>query len=234
MDMRPQTFLFGAKAAPGYAVAKRIIHLINSLAAQIDRDPICKDKVQVVFLENYRVSLAEMLMPASEVSQQISTAGKEASGTGNMKFMMNGAVTIGTMDGANVEIYDQVGAENIYIFGMRADTVAALESAGGYNPMTVFENNAEIRRALTQMIDGTLMTENPAALQALYHDMLFDDRYFVLKDFGSYSMAQRRVNDDYQDRDKWLRMAVINTAKSGIFSSDRTIREYNEKIWHLK
>ncbi len=117
---------------------------------------------------------------------------------------------------------------------MRADTGAALESAGGYNPMTVFENNAEIRRALTQMIDGTLMTENPAALQALYHDMLFDDRYFVLKDFGSYSMAQRRVNDDYQDRDKWLRMAVINTAKSGIFSSDRTIREYNEKIWHLK
>ena len=173
-------------------------------------------------------------MPATDLSEQLSTAGKEASGTGNMKFMMNGAVTIGTMDGANVEIYDQVGAENIYIFGMRADTVAALESAGGYNPMTIFENNAEIRRALTQMIDGTLMTENPAALQALYHDMLFDDRYFVLKDFGSYSMAQRRVNDDYQDRDKWLRMAVINTAKSGIFSSDRTIREYNEKIWHLK
>ena len=231
---RPHTFLFGAKAAPGYAVAKRIIHLINSLADDISHDPRCRGKLQVVFLENYRVSLAEHLMPASEVSQQISTAGKEASGTGNMKFMMNGAVTIGTMDGANVEIYDQVGAENIYIFGMRADTVAALESAGGYNPMTVFENNAEIRRALTQMIDGTLMTENPAALQALYHDMLFDDRYFVLKDFGSYSMAQRRVNDDYQDRDKWLRMAVINTAKSGIFSSDRTIREYNEKIWHLK
>ena len=234
LDIPPQTFLFGAKAAPGYAVAKRIIHLINSLADQVNSDPLCKDRLQVVFLENYRVSLAEVLMPASEVSQQISTAGKEASGTGNMKFMMNGAVTIGTMDGANVEIYDQVGAENIYIFGMRADTVAALESAGGYNPMTIFENNAEIRRALTQMIDGTLMTENPAALQALYHDMLFDDRYFVLKDFGSYSMAQRRVNDDYQDRDKWLRMAVINTAKSGIFSSDRTIREYNEKIWHLK
>ena len=234
MDFTPQTFLFGAKAAPGYHVAKQIIQLINSLAAQINADPVCKDKLQVVFLENYRVSLAEKLMPASELSEQISTAGKEASGTGNMKFMMNGAVTIGTMDGANVEIYDQVGAENIYIFGMRADTVAALESAGGYNPMTIFENNAEIRRALTQMIDGTLMTENPAALQALYHDMLFDDRYFVLKDFGSYSMAQRRVNDDYQDRDKWLRMAVINTAKSGIFSSDRTIREYNEKIWHLK
>ena len=215
-------------------MAKRIIRLINSLADQIDHDPICKDKLQVVFLENYRVSLAEQLMPASEVSQQISTAGKEASGTGNMKFMMNGAVTIGTMDGANAEIYNEVGPDNIYIFGMRADTVAALESAGGYNPMTIFENNAEIRRALTQMIDGTLMTENPAALQALYHDMLFDDRYFVLKDFGSYSMAQRRVNDDYQDRDKWLRMAVINTAKSGIFSSDRTIREYNEKIWHLK
>ncbi|MCI5767082.1 MAG: glycogen/starch/alpha-glucan phosphorylase, partial [Clostridiales bacterium] len=233
-SIEPRTYLFGAKAAPGYYRAKLIIKLINSVAELVKKHPRASKMINIVFIENYCVSAAELLMPATDVSEQLSTAGKEASGTGNMKFMMNGAVTIGTMDGANVEIYDQVGAENIYIFGMRADTVAALESAGGYNPMTVFENNAEIRRALTQMIDGTLMTENPAALQALYHDMLFDDRYFVLKDFGSYSMAQRRVNDDYQDRDKWLRMAVINTAKSGIFSSDRTIREYNEKIWHLK
>ena len=151
-----------------------------------------------------------------------------------MTFMMNGALTIGTMDGANVEIHEQVGADNIYIFGMRADTAAALEHEGGYNPMQIFENNAEIRRALTQMIDGTVLPDSPTALQALYHDLLFDDRYFVLKDFGSYSMAQRRVNEDYLDRDKWLRMAVLNTAKSGIFSSDRTIQEYNDKIWHLR
>ena len=232
--MTPRVFIFAAKASPGYYKAKLIIRYILALSKMINHNPRASRMLRIVFVENYDVSAAEAIMPATDLSEQLSTAGKEASGTGNMKFMMNGAVTIGTMDGANVEIYDQVGAENIYIFGMRADTVAALESAGGYNPMTIFENNAEIRRALTQMIDGTLMTENPAALQALYHDMLFDDRYFVLKDFGSYSMAQRRVNDDYQDRDKWLRMAVINTAKSGIFSSDRTIREYNEKIWHLK
>ena len=232
--MTPRVFIFAAKASPGYYKAKLIIRYILALSKMINHNPRASRMLRIVFVENYDVSAAEAIMPATDLSEQLSTAGKEASGTGNMKFMMNGAVTIGTMDGANVEIYDQVGAENIYIFGMRADTVAALESAGGYTPMTVFENNAEIRRALTQMIDGTLMTENPAALQALYHDMLFDDRYFVLKDFGSYSMAQRRVNDDYQDRDKWLRMAVINTAKSGIFSSDRTIREYNEKIWNLK
>ena len=147
--------------------------------------------------------------------------------------MMNGALTIGTMDGANVEIYEKVGEDNIYIFGMRADTVATLEREGGYNPLQIFENNAEVRRALTQMIDGTLMPDSPTALQELYHDMLFNDRYFVMKDFGSYSMAQRRINEDYLDRDKWLRMAVLNTASSGIFSSDRTIREYNEKIWHI-
>ena len=238
-DFRPQTFLFGAKAAPGYAVAKRIIRLIGSVAEQINNDPVCKDKLQVVFLENYRVSMAEMLMPASEVSQQISTAGKEASGTGNMKYMMNGAVTIGTMDGANVEISEQVGMDNIYIFGMRSDTVLDMYRERTYNPMSIYETNDEIRLALSQLIDGTLLPEAPGALQDLYHSLLLGDwgsmadPYFVLKDFGSYSMAQRRLNADYADHDKWNRMAVINTAMSGVFSSDRTIREYNEKIWHL-
>ncbi len=232
--MTPRVFIFAAKASPGYYKAKLIIRYILALSKLIDRSPRARKMLRIIFVENYDVSAAEAIMPASELSEQLSTAGKEASGTGNMKFMMNGAVTIGTMDGANVEISEQVGMDNIYIFGMRADTAAALEIAGGYNPMTIFEHNAEVRRALTQMIDGTVMPDAPTALQALYHDLLFDDRYFVLKDFGSYSMAQRRVDADYQDREKWLRMAIINTAKSGVFASDRTIREYNDKIWHLK
>ena len=232
--MVPRVFIFAAKASPGYYKAKLIIRYILALSRLIDQSPRARQMLRVVFVENYDVSAAEAIMPATELSEQLSTAGKEASGTGNMKFMMNGAVTIGTMDGANVEISEQVGLDNIYIFGMRADTAGALEREGGYNPMNVFEQNAEIRRALMQMIDGTLMPESPTALQALYHDLMFDDRYFVMKDFGSYSMAQRRVNNDYQDRDKWLRMAVINTAKSGIFAADRTIQEYNDKIWHLK
>ena len=195
--------------------------------------------LQVVFLENYDVSSAEVLIPAAEVSEQLSTASKEASGTGNMKFMMNGAVTIGTMDGANVEISEQVGMDNIYIFGMRSDTVRDMYREHNYNPMSIFETNQEIRQAMSQMIDGTLMPDNPAALQDLYHSLLLGswgsmgDSYFVLKDFGSYSMAQRRLNKDYQDQAKWQKMAVINTAMSGVFSSDRTIREYNDNIWHL-
>ena len=189
--------------------------------------------LRVIFLENYDVSGAEALIPASDLSEQLSTAGKEASGTGNMKFMMNGAVTMGTMDGANIEICEQVGMDNIYIFGMRADTVADMYREGGYNPMHIFETNAELRRALTQMIDGTLLPESPAALQDIYHNLLFSDPYFVLKDFGSYSMAQRRVDKDYQDREKWLRMAITNTAMSGVFSSDRSIREYDDRIWHI-
>ncbi|MBQ2954335.1 MAG: glycogen/starch/alpha-glucan phosphorylase, partial [Clostridia bacterium] len=189
---------------------------------------------------NYDVSSAQILIPATEISEQLSTASKEASGTGNRKYMMNGAVTIGTMDGANVEISQQVGLDNIYIFGMRSDTVLDMYRERSYNPMSIFETNAELRLALTQMIDGTVMPEAPGALQDLYHSLLIGeyggmgDPYFVLKDFGSYSMAQRRIDADYADRDKWLRMAVINTAMSGVFSSDRTIREYNDTIWHLE
>ena len=232
--MTPRAFIFGAKASPGYYMAKQIIRFIIAISKLIDHSPRAKKYLRVIFLENYDVSGAETLMPAADLSEQLSTAGKEASGTGNMKFMMNGAVTIGTMDGANVEIYDQVGPENIYIFGMRADTVSDLCRSGGYSPMRIYETNTELRRALTQMIDGTLFPGSPALLQDIYHSLLFSDPYFVLKDFGSYSMAQRRINADYQDREKWLRMQITNTACSGIFSSDRTIREYNDRIWHLK
>ncbi len=232
--MQPRTFIFGAKASPAYYMAKQIIRMILAISKMIDRSPRARQMLRVVFMENYDVSGAEALMPAADVSEQLSTAGKEASGTGNMKFMMNGAVTIGTMDGANVEIFEQVGADNIYIFGMRADTVSALYREGGYTPMHVFETNAELRRALMQIIDGTLFPENPAALQDIYHNLLFNDPYFVLKDFGSYSMAHRRIDTDYQNREKWLRMAIANTANSGLFAADRTIKEYNDTIWHLK
>ncbi len=232
-EMTPRTYIFGAKASPAYQMAKQIIRMIISISKMIDRSPRAKEMLHVVFLENYDVSSAEILIPATELSEQLSTAGYEASGTGNMKFMMNGAVTMGTMDGANVEIHDQVGIDNIYIFGMRPDTVQSMKQEGGYNPMHIYESNSELRRSLTEMIDGTLTPENPALLQDIYHNLLFDDPFFVLKDFGSYSMAQRRVDRDYRDREKWLRMAVTNIACSGVFSSDRTIREYNEKIWHL-
>ena len=237
--MHPRVFIFGSKAAPGYNRAKQIIRFINGLSALIAKHPRASKMLQVVFLENYDVSSAQMLIPATEISEQISTASKEASGTGNMKYMMNGAITIGTMDGANVEISEQVGMDNIYIFGMRSDTVLDMYRERNYNPMNIFETNQELRLALTQMIDGTVLPDAPSALQDLYHSLLIGDwgnmadPFFVLKDFGSYSMAQRRIDADYADRDKWNRMAVINTAMSGVFSSDRTIREYNDTIWHL-
>ena len=238
--MQPRVFIFGAKASPGYTRAKQIIRMICALSRLIEKHPRARKMLQVVFLENYDVSSAEVLIPAAEVSEQLSTASKEASGTGNMKFMMNGAVTIGTLDGANVEISEQVGMDTIYIFGMRSNTVRDMYRENTYNPMTIYESNHEIREAMTQLIDGTLMPENPAALQELYHSLLLGswgsigDSYFVLKDYGSYSMAQKRLNDDYANQVKWQKMAVTNTAMSGIFSSDRTIREYNEKIWHLE
>ena len=236
---QPRLFLFGAKAAPGYYRAKLIIRYINALARLIDAHPRARKLLKVVYIENYDVSTAELLMPAADISQQLSTAGKEASGTGNMKFMMNGALTLGTMDGANVEIYEQVGPENIYIFGMRADTVEAMYRDATYNPMGIFETNAEIRRAMSQWLDGTLLPEEPMALKDLYHMLLvgdmggMPDAYFVLKDFGSYSMANRRMAEDYQNRGLWLKKSIVNVAKSGFFASDRTIREYNEHIWHI-
>ncbi len=238
--MTPRVFIFGAKASPGYTKAKMIIRYILALSRLIEKSPRASKMLRVLFVENYNVSLAEQLIPASEISEQLSTAGKEASGTGNMKFMMNGAVTIGTLDGANVEISELVGDDNIYIFGMRADAVANLYREGNYAPVSIFEQNAELRKAMTQMIDGTLFPDNPALLQSLYHDLLFGswgsiaDPYLVLKDFGSYSMHHRRIDDDYKNRDKWLKMAITNTAKSGFFSSDRSIADYDRQIWHIK
>ncbi len=239
-DMPPRIFIFGAKASRGYAKAKMIIRYVLALSRLIDRSPRAKKMLRVLFVENWNVSAAEALIPAADLSEQISTAGKEASGTGNMKLMMNGAVTIGTLDGANVEISRAVGRDNIYLFGMNAGQVDAIYKEGTYNPMGLFERNVEIRKALTQMIDGTLFPDNPAILQSLYHDLLFGsgggraDNYFVLRDFGAYSAAHDQVSADYRDRELWLRKAVTNTAMSGYFSTDRTIADYNEKIWKLK
>ena len=235
----PVTFIFAAKAAPGYERAKSIIKLINSIADLVKKNKRASELINIVFVENYCVSAAEMIIPAAEVSEQISTAGKEASGTGNMKFMMNGAVTIGTMDGANVEIFNEVGADNIYICGMRKDEVEALYRAGNYRSSDVFESNYEVRRAMEQLIDGTLCPENPRIFQDIYHSLLFGgngsmaDEYLVLNDLGSYMQTHERMLSDY-GKQSWWHKAAVNTAASGIFSSDRTIREYNERIWHLK
>ena len=231
----PHTFLFGAKAAPGYAVAKRIIRLINSLADQIDHDPICKDKLQVVFLENYRVSLAERLMPASEVSQQISTAGKEASGTGNMKFMMNGALTIGTLDGANVEMHEVLGDENMFLFGLHADEVVALKEAG-YVPQGLYNRDAKLRRCLDALRTGF---GDGVSYEDLYQRLLFGaggspaDEYLLLADFDSYRKASKRMEKTYTDAAQWNRMSLHNIARSGIFAADRSVAEYADNIWHV-
>ncbi len=232
---QPHTFLFGAKAAPGYAVAKRIIHLINSLADQIAHDPICKDKLQVVFLENYRVSLAERLMPASEVSQQISTAGKEASGTGNMKFMMNGALTVGTLDGANVEMHEVLGDENMFLFGLRADEVAQLKR-DGYVPQRLYSRNDTLRRCLDALRGGF---RDGVSYDDLYQRLLFGaggspaDEYLLLADYESYCQAEERMAQTYADPAAWNRMSLHNIARSGIFAADRAVAEYADHIWHV-
>ena len=230
---QPHTFLFGAKAAPGYAVAKRIIRLINSLADQIDHDPICKDKLQVVFLENYRVSLAEHLMPASEVSQQISTAGKEASGTGNMKFMMNGALTIGTLDGANVEMHEVLGDENMFLFGLTAEEASHMSR--GYDPYLLYTRDPVLRRVLDQLKAGF---RDGVSYEDLYQRLLFGvdcpaDQYLLLADFASYCAASQRVTDTYRDRERWNSMSLHNIARSGIFSADRSVADYADTIWHV-
>jgi starch phosphorylase len=234
----PQTFIFGAKAAPGYWRAKLTIKLINAVGDLVARHPVASKYIKVVFLENYCVSQAELLMPATDVSEQISTAGKEASGTGNMKFMMNGAVTLGTMDGANCEIFDCVGKDNIYIFGLNAEQVE--QGYHSYRAHEMYETNPRIRKIMEQLIDGTLSPENPRMFQEIYHGLLFGeggamaDPYFVLKDLPDYVATHKRLLRDYDDKDVWLRKAVLNTASSAMFTSDRTIREYNDKIWHLK
>ena len=232
-DMYPRTFIFGAKAAAGYKRAKLTIKLITSVADVINNDPTIKDKIKVVFIEDYRVSNGEIIFAAADVSEQISTASREASGTGNMKFMINGAPTLGTMDGANVEIVEEVGAENAFIFGLSADEVMRYEREGGYNPWDIYNNNQNVRRVLTQLINGTY-NEDTELFRDLYDSLTKEDVYFILKDFDSYVEAQQRVDAAYRDKTGWARMAMMNTACSGKFSSDRTIEQYVKDIWKLK
>ncbi len=234
-DFTPRVYLFGAKAAPGYSVAKEIIHLINSLAQTVNGDPACKDRLQVVFLENYRVSLAEKLMPASELSEQISTAGKEASGTGNMKFMMNGALTIGTLDGANVEMHQQVGDENIFLFGLKAQEVSEKKQKG-YRAYEYYMRDNVLKAVVDQLTrgfgDGVSYTD-------IANRLLFGanggpaDEYMLLADFQSYREAHERAGQAYRDPKRWNQMALVNIAKSGIFAADRSIREYAQNIWNV-
>lgn len=239
MEFYPRTFIFGAKAAAGYRNAKLTIKLINSVADVINNDESIHGKIKVVFIENYRVSNAEMIFAASDVSEQISTASKEASGTGNMKFMLNGALTLGTMDGANVEIVEEVGAENAFIFGLSSDEVIAYENNGGYNPMDIFNSDPEIRQVLMQLVNGFYAPDDSERFRTLYNSLLntestdVADRYFILKDFRSYAEAQSRVEAYYKDEENWARSAILNTACSGKFTSDRTIQEYVDEIWHL-
>ena len=239
MDFYPRTFIFGAKAAAGYMRAKLTIKLINSVADVINNDASINGKLKVVFIEDYRVSNAEWIFAAADVSEQISTASKEASGTGNMKFMLNGAVTLGTMDGANVEIVEEVGEENAFIFGMSAEEVIALENQGGYDPSQLFNTDQDIRHVLMQLINGEYSPNDPERFRELYNALLIDggynrpDPYFILKDFRSYAEAQKRVEAAYRDEKGWARIAMLNVAHAGKFTSDRTIQEYVDDIWKL-
>ena len=240
MNFYPRTFIFGAKASAGYIRAKEIIKLINSVADVVNNDRSINGKLKVVFIEDYRVSNAEWIFAAADVSEQISTASKEASGTGNMKFMLNGAPTLGTMDGANVEIVEEVGIENAFIFGLSSDEVINFEQNGGYDPMEIYNNDPEIHRVVDQLVDGTYANGDTEMYRDLYNSLLHAqggnraDVYFILKDFRSYADAQERVEKAYRDKEGWAKMALSNTACSGKFSSDRTIKEYADEIWHLK
>jgi starch phosphorylase len=239
IDMQPRTFIFAAKAAAGYHRAKLIIKLINSVADVVNNDASIDGRLKVLFLPNYRVSLAEKLFPSADVSEQISTAGKEASGTGNMKFMLNGALTIGTLDGANVEMREEVGDENIFIFGMTAEQVHALTVSGNYSPWDLYNMDFNIRNVLTTLINGTL-DRNHDLFREIYDAMLNGyggnrpDEYYILQDFAAYKKAQEEVDAAYKDQKRWAQMAIMNTASSGKFSSDRTIKQYADEIWKMK
>ena len=234
MDIVPRTFIFGAKAAAGYYTAKLTIKLINAVADKINNDSSINGKIKVVFIEDYRVSNAELIFAAADVSEQISTASKEASGTGNMKFMLNGALTLGTMDGANVEIVEEVGKDNAFIFGLSAEQVMEYEKNGNYNPRDVYNNNQDVRQVLTQLVNGFYSPENPELFRALYDALLEKDTYFTLLDFDSYKEAHNRIDADYRDEQHWARTAMLQTASAGKFSSDRTIEEYAKEMWHLE
>ncbi len=239
LSVYPRTFIFGAKAAAGYMRAKQTIKLINAVANVVNNDPSIHDKIKVVFIEDYRVSNAEMIFAAADVSEQISTASKEASGTGNMKFMLNGAPTIGTMDGANVEIVEEVGMDNAFIFGLSADEVIQYENYGGYNPVDIYNNDEEIRRVINQLVDGTYSNGDGNMFRALYDSLLNTngtdraDTYFILRDFRAYADAQQRVEAAYRNKEGWAKMAMKNTACCGKFTSDRTIQQYVDEIWKL-
>ncbi len=239
MDFYPRTFIFGAKASAGYRRAKAIIKLINCVADMVNNDPVINNRIKVVFIENYRVSNAELIFAAADVSEQISTASKEASGTGNMKFMMNGAVTIGTMDGANVEIVEEVGEENAVIFGLTSDEVINYENNGGYVPRDIYNSDSELREVMNHLVDGYYYPQNPEFFRELYNSLLDSngyeraDQFFILKDFRAYAEAQQKIEALYRDHERWAKTVMLNTAKCGKFSSDRTIEEYVKDIWKL-
>jgi starch phosphorylase len=229
-DLAPRTFIFAAKAAPAYDTAKLIIRLIHAIAAKINGDPLLKGRLKVAFLPNFNVGLAQKIYPAADLSEQISTAGTEASGTGNMKFAMNGAVTIGTLDGANVEIREQVGADSFFLFGLTTDEVAALK-AGGYRPRDHYDANPELREAIDQIAQGYYLPEQPDLFRPLTDGLLSHDPYMLLADYADYTKCQERVDLAYRDEENWTKMSILNAARSGYFSSDRSIREYCEEIW---
>ena len=233
LPVTPRTFVFGAKAAPGYFMAKRIIKLIHSLARVINTDPDVQGRLKIVFPANFNVSLAERIYPAADLSEQISLAGKEASGTGNMKFALNGAVTVGTLDGANVEIRERVGAENFFLFGLDADEVCRLKHQG-YDPMSFYEHDGELKAAIDAMALGQFSDGDKDIFRPIVESLLRQDEYLLLADFRSYIDASEKAAYAFQDRDRWTRMSILNTARSGFFTSDRTIRQYCDEIWHVK
>ncbi|MBQ8030909.1 MAG: glycogen/starch/alpha-glucan phosphorylase, partial [Butyrivibrio sp.] len=237
-DFYPKTYIFGAKAAAGYLTAKLTIKLINSVAEVVNNDPDIKGRLKVVFIEDYKVSNAELIFAAADISEQISTASKEASGTGNMKMMLNGAVTLGTLDGANVEIVNEVGEENAFIFGLTSQEVMDFERNGGYNPMDIYNSDPNVKSVLDSLVDGTFSSDKEL-FRPLYNCLLNTvnsnkaDQYFILKDFEAYLEAHRKITDAYADKKRWAKMSLLNTASCGKFSSDRTIQEYVDEVWHL-
>jgi starch phosphorylase len=233
LQITPRTFIFGGKAAPGYFMAKLIIKLITSVAAVVNRDPDVADRLKVIFFPDFNVKNAQPIYPAADLSEQISTAGKEASGTGNMKFSMNGALTIGTLDGANVEIREEVGEENFFLFGLTAEEVHKVKSEG-YNPQKYYNSNSELKRAIDLISSGYFSRGDGALFKPLVDSLLHHDEYLVLADYQSYVDCQERVSQAYLDKERWNRMSVLNVARMGKFSSDRSIREYCEDIWKVK